>query len=314
MVSLGAAGANYYWIWRWNTKTDPSSILREELINSPCIAKRTLPVGLCGNVRANVRAFARKKPGKRSPRDLKSSEDVTVRSDDKNKLKGTVSEDGDLVQNKSSSSSNNNGVSVTVQSRVTVLKACTLTSVLIAALGFIIREVSHVASASGWPIIDCSTEVSFGFQMWHLELISGIIILVSSSRYLLIKAWPDFAESNDAANKQVLSSLEPLDYIAVAFLPGVSEELLFRGGLLPLFGFDWKSALVVAAIFGILHLGSGRKYSFVIWATFIGFIYGYATILSSSILVPMASHAMNNLVGGILWRSNVTSSKWKSYL
>ena len=39
--------------------------------------------------------------------------------------------------------------------------------------------------------------------MWHLELITGIVVLISSSRYLLLKTWPDFAESSEAANRQV---------------------------------------------------------------------------------------------------------------
>ncbi|GMP82523.1 hypothetical protein CsSME_00036784 [Camellia sinensis var. sinensis] len=95
----------------------------------------------------------------------------------------------------------------------------------------------------------------------------------------------------------------------VAFVPGVSEELLFRGALLPLFGMNWKSALLVAALFGVLHLGNGRKYSFALWATFVGFVYGYATILSSTFVVPMASHAVNNLVGGLVWRYTSKSSK-----
>uniref|UniRef100_A0A6N2MNI1 CAAX prenyl protease 2/Lysostaphin resistance protein A-like domain-containing protein n=1 Tax=Salix viminalis TaxID=40686 RepID=A0A6N2MNI1_SALVM len=37
-------------------------------------------------------------------------------------------------------------------------------------------------------------------------------------------------------------------------------------------------------------------------ATFVGFVYGFATIVSSSLVVPMASHALNNLAGGLLWR------------
>ncbi|KAI4336637.1 hypothetical protein L6164_015137 [Bauhinia variegata] len=192
--------------------------------------------------------------------------------------------------------------SSTVPSRSTVLQACTITSGLIAALGIVIRQVSHAASMEGLPILDCSTEVSFGFEMWHLELITGLVVLVSLSRYLLLKTWPDFAESSEAANRQVLTSLQPLDYIVVAFLPGISEELLFRGALLPLFGVNWKSIGAVALLFGVLHLGSGRKYSFAIWATFVGLVYGYATMLSSSIVVPMASHALNNLIGGVLWR------------
>ncbi|XP_062110538.1 uncharacterized protein LOC133822271 [Humulus lupulus] len=189
-----------------------------------------------------------------------------------------------------------------VPSRDTVLQACTVTSGLIAALGVVLRQVSHFASTEGLPILDCSSKVSFDFEMWHLQLLTGLVVVISSSRYLLLKTWPDFAESSEAANRQVLTSLQPLDYLVVAFFPGISEELLFRGALLPLFGFDWKSVLVVAALFGVLHIGGGRKYSFAVWATFVGLMYGYATLLSSSLIVPMASHAMNNLVGGILWR------------
>ncbi|CAH9132027.1 unnamed protein product [Cuscuta epithymum] len=181
-------------------------------------------------------------------------------------------------------------------------------------LGLLIRQVSHVASQAGLPIAVCSAEFLFGsnagdFQVWHLELIMGLVVLVSSGRYLLLKTCPDFAESSEAANRQVLTSLEPFDYIVVSFLPGVSEEFLFRGALLPLFGVNWPSVLAVAAGFGILHLGSGRKYSFAIWATFVGLVYGYATMLTSSITVAMAAHSLNNLVGGIIWRSTTSHSK-----
>ncbi|XP_057495046.1 uncharacterized protein LOC130780100 isoform X1 [Actinidia eriantha] len=138
--------------------------------------------------------------------------------------------------------------------------------------------------------------------MWHLQLVTGLVILISSCRYLLLKTWSDFSESSQAASQQVLTSLQPLDYLVVAFLPGFSEELLFRGALLPLFGINWKSVLLVSALFGVLHLGSDRKYSFAIWATSVGYVYVYATILSSSLIVPMASHAVNNLVGGFIWR------------
>lgn len=147
-----------------------------------------------------------------------------------------------------------------IPSRASVLKACIITCGLIGLLGVVIREVSHIASAGGLPIIDSSLEIPLTFQMWHLELITGLVILISSCRYLLLKMWPDFAESSEAANSQVLSSLEPLDYIVVSLLPGISEELLFRGALLPLFGINWQSVVAVASIFGILHLGSGRKY------------------------------------------------------
>ncbi|KAL9364099.1 hypothetical protein Peur_041972 [Populus x canadensis] len=255
-----------------------------------------------------TRTFARRKSVKKWTRDERSQNGIALESTEKG-----LEEERVVLSDKSSledisvesvQSTPNN-----IASRSDVLQACTVTSGLIAALGILIRQVSHVASMEGLPILDCSTEVSFGIEMWHLELITGLVILISSCRYLLLKTWPDFAESTEAANQQVLTSLQPLDYLVVSFLPGVAEELLFRGALLPLFGMDWKSVLLAATVFGVLHLGNGRKYSFAIWATFVGFVYGYATIASSSLVVPMASHALNNLAGGLLWRHTSKPAK-----
>ncbi|KAI4383572.1 hypothetical protein MLD38_009393 [Melastoma candidum] len=191
---------------------------------------------------------------------------------------------------------------VPISPRGNVLQACTLTSGTMAALGLIIREGSHFASTRGLPVVDCTTQVSFGFEMWHLELITGLVVLISSSRYLLLKAWPEFSESSEAANRQVLTSLKPLDYLIVSFFPGISEEILFCGALLPIFGINWVSIMAVGALFGVLHLGNGRNYSFAIWATFVGLAYGYAAVISSSMWVPVLSHSLNNLAGGIFWR------------
>lgn len=263
-----------------------------------------------------ARIFASQNSAKKVKRDRKAFKNVTLQTKKRSsdELEGVAdgsSSEDDYSQYNNVSSFKNLDLqnSITIPSRNAVFQACIGTSGLIAALGMLIRQVSHIAAMEGWPILDCSTEVSFGFEMWHLELITGLVILISSCRYLLLKTWLEFAESSEAANQQVLTSLQPLDYLVVALLPGISEELLFRGALLPIFGVNWKSALLVATIFGFLHLGSGRKYSFAVWATFVGFIYGYATIVSSSIIVPMASHAVNNLVSGFLWRYTSNSSK-----
>lgn len=255
-----------------------------------------------------TRTYARRKSVRKWTRDERSQNGIALESTEKG-----LEEERVVLSDKSSLEDNSvepvQSTLNNIASRSDVLQACTVTSGLIAALGILIRQVSHVASMEGLPIHDCSTEVSFGIEMWHLELTTGLVILISSCRYLLLKTWPDFAESTEAANQQVLTSLQPLDYLVVSFLPGVTEELLFRGALLPLFGMDWKSVLLAATIFGVLHLGNGRKYSFAIWATFVGFVYGYATIVSSSLVVPMASHALNNLAGGLLWRHTSKPAK-----
>ncbi|KAG0520015.1 hypothetical protein BDA96_08G036600 [Sorghum bicolor] len=171
--------------------------------------------------------------------------------------------------------------------RSAVLQACTLTSGLLVAGGLLLRQASHLAALNGWPITDPS-DVSFNFETWHLELIAGLVIVISSSRYILLQTWSDFRDSSEAANRQ---------------------ELLFRGAMMPILGLNWISALIIGTIFGVLHLGNGRKYSFAIWATFVGFAYGIGTIASSSTIVPMASHSINNIIGGLLWRYTKNSQK-----
>eukprot|EP00257_Ricinus_communis_P014480 XP_015572160.1 uncharacterized protein LOC8285438 isoform X1 [Ricinus communis] len=273
-----------------------------------CHLHKILPNNSTRNYRFCTKAFARQQiPKKKLRRNGQLENGIALKTTTDKSF--TENDDGSSLED--STVNNIMEKLISIPSRRAVLQACTVTSGLIAALGILIRQVSHVASVEGLPILDCSSEVSciIGTETWHFELVIGLVVLISSSRYLLLMTWPDFAESTEAANQQVLTSLQPLDYIVVSFLPGISEELLFRGALLPLFGMDWKSALAVAAVFGVLHLGSGRKYSFAIWATFVGLAYGYATIASSSIIVPMVSHALNNLVGGILWRSTSKLSK-----
>lgn len=186
--------------------------------------------------------------------------------------------------------------------RDAVLRACVVTSGCFAAIALTIRQVSHIASEAGLPFPDCAEAMPYTLEWSQAEMIAVLVVLISSCRQLLLIFWPEFAKSSQAANQQVLGSLNTWDYVVVSFLPGISEELLFRGGLLPLIGLDWKGMTIAGITFGALHLGGGRKYAFAVWASFVGIIYGFAAISSSSIIVPIAAHSLNNLIGGLLWR------------
>ncbi|XP_010514245.2 PREDICTED: uncharacterized protein LOC104790237 [Camelina sativa] len=252
------------------------------------------------NFKFDVRASSSRKSLKKPKRESQQGKDITTRNVTEEEVTSPRFEEAQVDTDV-----------VVVAPREEVLQACTVTSGLMAALGLIIRKASHVASTGGLQVPDCSSDIPFGFETWHLGLIAGIVVFISSSRSLLLKSWPDFADSSEAANRQILTSLEPLDYLVVAMLTGISEEMLFRGALMPLVGTNWNGIVAVGLIFGLLHLGSGRKYSFAVWASIVGIVYGYAAVLSSSLIVPMASHAVNNLVGGLLWRYS-SNSKIKS--
>uniref|UniRef100_A0A453SAD1 Uncharacterized protein n=1 Tax=Aegilops tauschii subsp. strangulata TaxID=200361 RepID=A0A453SAD1_AEGTS len=47
-------------------------------------------------------------------------------------------------------------------------------------------------------LIQCFSAVNF--ETWHLELVAGLVILISSTRYILLQTWPDFRDSSEAAN------------------------------------------------------------------------------------------------------------------
>ncbi|KAK6930902.1 hypothetical protein RJ641_002695 [Dillenia turbinata] len=158
-----------------------------------------------------IRTFARKEFAKQS----RKREQIPIKSpiDNHNGFKDESFANSDGDEDKTKEPINNLVAenSIRYPARSTVLLACTFTSGLIAGLGLIIRQVVLLPKSV------------VGFEIWHVELIIGLVLLISSSRYLLLKAWPDFAESSEAANVQVLTSLQPLDYLVVAFLPGISE-------------------------------------------------------------------------------------------
>ena len=43
-----------------------------------------------------------------------------------------------------------------------------------------------------------------------------------------MRVWPEFAESTERSNAQVLPNLGVLDLVWVALLSGIPEEILFR--------------------------------------------------------------------------------------
>lgn len=270
---------------------------------------------ICGKIHRglynvpDVRAFASKSSRKKPRKDDQVSKDLSLPQEKlsyNNEVELSTKSSVEVEKNSVSENETQGGRPQTknhIAPRNSVLLACTVTSGLLFASGLLLRQASHIAFIEGWIGADNCTELSFDFDPWKLELTIGLIVLVTTCRYALLKIWPDFAESSEAANMQVLSSLQPIDYLLVAVLPGMGEELLFRGAMLPLLGLNWVSALAIGVVFGGLHLTGGRKYAFAIWATFVGFIYGLSTIVSSSIVVPMAAHSVNNLVAGILWRS-----------
>jgi len=133
-----------------------------------------------------------------------------------------------------------------------------------------------------------------------LGLAQGLGITAASS--LVYRLWPAYRKSADMYLALVLKPLLWPDLIWLALLPGLSEELLFRGVMLPALGLDIPALVVSSLCFGILHLSGLEQWPYAIWATAVGLVLGYSALATGNLLVPIVAHIVTNLVSSCLWK------------
>lgn len=166
-----------------------------------------------------------------------------------------------------------------------------------------------LARLAGWPDAAELLKVPSGLSTDDLGVVVGAVALVTGARVALLAAWPEFKDATDASNGQVLPNLAAPDIVVVSVLPGLSEELLFRWGVLPLFPSPWLGALAAGALFGVLHNNGGRNPAFALWAGVVGVVYGGTLIITGNILVPAAAHSLSNLASAAYWRTSASKSQ-----
>lgn len=148
----------------------------------------------------------------------------------------------------------------------------------------------HFDSVTRLPVHWTSTSVLLGV---------GIGGALTAASALVYRLWPAYRQSADFYVQLVVKPLIWPDLIWLGLLPGLSEELLFRGVLLPALGLNWSGLLVSSLCFGILHF-SGWPY--VVWATLVGLMLGFSAMATGNLLVPIVAHIVTNLVASILWK------------
>jgi uncharacterized protein len=130
----------------------------------------------------------------------------------------------------------------------------------------------------------------------------GFAIAISGASYLLYRLWPQYRISADYYVNLVVAPLEPLDVIWLGLLPGLSEELLFRGVMLPEFGRNWEGIIISSLCFGALHLSGWKQWPYMLWACVIGVVFGYSAVWSGNLLVPIVAHCLTNMISGAIWK------------
>ena len=140
---------------------------------------------------------------------------------------------------------------------------------------------------------------------WNLiDLLRGIGlgVIITTASSLVYRLWPAYRRSADFYLEFVLKPLILPDIIWVGLLPGLSEELLFRGVMLPALGFNITGVIISSICFGVLHLSGSEQWPYVVWATAVGLLFGFSALLTGNLLVPLVAHVLTNLVSSYSWK------------
>lgn len=147
-------------------------------------------------------------------------------------------------------------------------------------------------------------------QLDPIACLEGLCLGISITGFslLLHRLVLVFRESAEINLKTIVAPLEYEDLIWLGILPGLSEEMLFRGVLLPTIGLNWIGICMSSLIFGVLHLSQPRSYSYAIWAVCVGMMLSLITVASHNLLPAVVAHTTTNILAAWLWKLHLHQS------
>ncbi|MDJ0714006.1 MAG: CPBP family intramembrane metalloprotease [Prochloraceae cyanobacterium] len=186
---------------------------------------------------------------------------------------------------------NPNNPEIEPLTRTQILVAMGVTAVILLIIAKIWQKLGSVSILS--------LQVTFYDVLLGIGLAVGIIV----ANNVVYRLWSAYRRSADFYLELVIKPLEWPDLIWIGLLPGLSEELLFRGVILPALGLNWIALIISSLIFGVLHLSGSEQWPYVVWVTVVGFILGYSAIVTGNLLVPIVAHIITNWVSSCLWKA-----------
>lgn len=143
-----------------------------------------------------------------------------------------------------------------------------------------------------------SLEFTLSAVFWGL----GLAVAIVATSAIVHRFWGAYRRSANYYLELVVKPLIWPDLIWLGLLPGLSEELLFRGVMLPALGLNVVAVILSSLLFGVLHLSGTHQWPYMIWATIVGGILGFSAIATGNLLVPIVAHIITNFVSGCLWK------------
>jgi membrane protease YdiL (CAAX protease family) len=130
----------------------------------------------------------------------------------------------------------------------------------------------------------------------------GIGVGITGASSVVYRLWPAYRQSADFYLQLVLKPLILPDIIWLGLLPGMSEELLFRGVMLPAIGLNATGLVITSVLFGVLHLSGKQQWPYVVWASVVGLLLGFSALATGNLLIPIVAHISTNLISSYLWK------------
>jgi uncharacterized protein len=124
---------------------------------------------------------------------------------------------------------------------------------------------------------------------------------------IVYAVWATYRESADFYLAMVLKPLAIPDLIWLGLLPGLSEELLFRGVMLPSLGLDPIGIVLSSLCFGVLHMTNIQQWPYAVWATLVGMLLAFTMVETGNLLIPIVAHITTNFVSGLAWKLKARS-------
>ncbi len=170
-------------------------------------------------------------------------------------------------------------------------------------LGYMgVTAVILLLVAKVWQHLSTVSLLPLSLMGWALPCGAGVGLAITAASSIVYRLWPAYRQSADFYLALVLKPLEWPDLLWLGLLPGMSEELLFRGVMLSDLGMDTSAVVISSLCFGILHFSGPQQWSYVVWATLVGLALGYSALATGNLLVPIVAHITTNWISGCIWK------------
>jgi membrane protease YdiL (CAAX protease family) len=165
-----------------------------------------------------------------------------------------------------------------------------------------VTAIVFLAISKGLTYFAGISMVKLYWQPTHAAIGVGIGLGIALLSSLIYEVWESYRIAAKEYLEMVLKPLEPIDLIWLGLLPGLSEEMLFRGVALPALGMDTLALIITSVVFGVLHMTNTKHFAYTIWAIAVGMMLGAITIYTENLLSAIVAHILTNSLSGLIWK------------